>query len=85
MQEDLIIRSKYHQSLLPYIGKQLIKVITGQRRVGKSYIMKQTMMHISKADPAANIIYINKEDLSFAAIKTATDLDEYIRNNKKRV
>ena len=72
-----------HQSLLPYIGKQLIKVLTGQRRVGKSYIMKQTMMHISKADPAANIIYINKEDLAFAGIKTATDLDEYVRNNTK--
>ena len=43
----------------------------------------RSMMHISKADPAANIIYINKEDLAFAGIKTATDLDEYVRNNTK--
>lgn len=83
MQEDIIIRNKYHNSLLPYIGKQLIKVLTGQRRVGKSYILKQTMLHISKADPSANIIYINKEDLSFDSIKTATDLDEYVRSNTK--
>lgn len=83
MQDDLIIRNKYQKSLLPYIGKQLIKVLTGQRRVGKSYILKQTMLHISKTEPSANIIYINKEDLSFAAIKTATDLDEYVRSKTK--
>lgn len=83
MAEDIIIRSKYHDKLLPFIGKQIIKVLTGQRRVGKSYILKQTMLQISQDDPNANIIYINKENLAFDTIKTAADLNDYVQLNTK--
>lgn len=83
MAEDIIIRSKYHDRLLPFIGKQIIKVLTGQRRVGKSYILKQTMLQISHNDPTANIVYINKENLAFDSIKTAADLNEYVLLNTK--
>lgn len=83
MKEDIIIRSKYSDRMLPFIGKQLIKVLTGQRRVGKSYILKQTMIHISQNDPNANIVYINKENLAFDGIKTANDLNDYVVNNTK--
>jgi hypothetical protein len=31
MQENVIIRKKYLDKLIPFIGKQLIKVLTGQR------------------------------------------------------
>ena len=83
MKEDIIIRSKYSDRMRPFIGKQLIKVLTGQRRVGKSYILKQTMIHISQNDPNANIVYINKENLAFDGIKTANDLNDYVVNNTK--
>lgn len=83
MAEDIIIRSKFHDKLLPFIGKQIIKVLTGQRRVGKSYILKQTMLQISQDDPNANIIYINKENLAFDTIKTAADLNDYVQLNTK--
>ncbi|MDO9254910.1 MAG: ATP-binding protein [Bacteroidales bacterium] len=83
MKDDIIIRSKYSDKLMPFIGKQLIKVLTGQRRVGKSYILKQTMMHISQNDPSAHIVYINKENLAFESIKTAGDLHDYVLTNTK--
>ncbi len=83
MPEDIIIRSKYHDKLNPFIGKQIIKVLTGQRRVGKSYILKQTMLQISRKDPNANIVYINKENLAFDSIKTAGDLNDYVLLNTK--
>ena len=83
MPEDIIIRSKYHDKLNPFIGKQIIKVLTGQRRVGKSYILKQTMLQISRKDPNANIVYINKENLAFGSIKTAGDLNDYVLLNTK--
>jgi predicted AAA+ superfamily ATPase len=83
MPEDIIIRSKYHDKLHPFIGKQIIKVLTGQRRVGKSYILKQTMLQISRNDPNANIVYINKENLAFGSIKTAGDLNDYVLLNTK--
>ena len=55
MPEDIIIRQKYLDKLIPFIGKQLIKVLTGQRRVGKSYVLKQLMKHLHETDPNANI------------------------------
>ncbi len=81
MQEDIIIRKKYQDQLLPFHGKPLIKVLTGQRRVGKSYILKQTIQHIEQEDKSANILYINKENLVFDSIKTASDLNDYVQKN----
>src|ERR1035437_10216931 len=83
MPGDIIIRKKYQDRLLPFVRKQLIKVLTGQRRVGKSYILKQTILHINQSDPSANIIYINKENLNFDSIKTATDLNDYVLSNTR--
>lgn len=81
VQEDIIIRPKYHDQLLPFQGKQLIKVLTGQRRVGKSYILKQLIQQIEKEDQTANILYINKEDMTFDSIKNAVDLHDYVQKN----
>ena len=81
MKNDIVIREKYLNKVIPFVGKQLIKVFTGQRRVGKSYILKQTIQHIKNTDNQANIIYINKEDLIFENIKSATDLNDYVKKN----
>ena len=58
-------------------------MLTGQRRVGKSYILLQVMDEIGKRDPTAQIIYINKEDYSFEHIKTHDDLMTYLDKVKK--
>lgn len=84
MKEKIIIRQKYIDKLKPYIGKQLIKVLVGQRRVGKSYMLLQLIEEIKKQDKNANILYINKEDLHFEHIKTASDLNTYIFENTKK-
>lgn len=81
MQENIIIRKKYQDQLLPFQGKSLIKVLTGQRRVGKSYILKQTIQQIEHEDKSANILYINKENLTFDSIRTASDLNDYVQKN----
>jgi predicted AAA+ superfamily ATPase len=81
MGNEIIIREKYLNKVIPFIGKQLIKVFTGQRRVGKSYILKQTIQHIKSIDNQANIIYIDKEDFAFEHIKTAIALNDYIQKN----
>jgi len=62
----------------------VIKVLTGQRRVGKSYLLFQVINLIKEENPAAAILYINKEDLAFSFIKTADDLNEYILDNKSK-
>ena len=58
--------------------KSLIKVITGQRRVGKSYLLFQLIGQITEEEPDANIIYINLEDFEFSRLQTAEDMHSYI-------
>ena len=83
MREDIIFRDRYYDKIAPFIGKQIIKVLTGQRRVGKSYILKQIMSQVKEFDSEANIISINMEDLVFANIKAAIDLNEYVKQQTK--
>ncbi len=80
--DSAIPRPKYLKRIEPFIGKNLIKVFTGQRRVGKSYLLFQIIEEIKKKDSEAKIIYINKEDLAFAHIRNADDLNGYVLQNK---
>ena len=71
---ELIERKAYTGRVEPFIRKPLVKVFTGQRRVGKSYILYQIMSKILKEDSGANIMYINKEDTRFDFIRNYDDL-----------
>lgn len=79
-----IARKLYFNQIEPFIGKGLIKVLTGQRRVGKSYMLLQVMDEIRKSDRNARIIYINKEDYQFEAIRTHEHLMEYLKSQSKK-
>ncbi len=74
----IIQRSTYTSRIEPFMNKPIAKVFTGQRRVGKSFMLFQIMKIVLKENPNANIIYINKEDIAFDDIKTAPDLNKYI-------
>jgi len=81
---SFIPRNLYYNQIEPFIGKGLIKVLTGQRRVGKSFILFQVMNEIKNHDQDAEIIYIDKEDYQFDAIKTYVDLMNYLQTERKR-
>lgn len=78
----IVKREDYLKRVLPFIDKNLIKVFTGQRRVGKSYLLFQIMDYLLERDPQAAIVYINKEDIAFSAIQTAQDLHDYVLQQK---
>lgn len=78
-----INRNIYIDRIKPYIGKNIIKVFVGQRRVGKSYIMYQVMDELKKQNPKPNIIFIDKEKNEFESIKNHNDLLAYISSHKK--
>lgn len=80
---SIIPRSTYVERIKPFIRKGLIKVLSGQRRVGKSYLLFQIINFIQSQDPKANIIYINKENLQFDMIRDAASLNEYILAKSK--
>jgi hypothetical protein len=39
---DFVPRKDYFERLKPYIGSHIIKILTGQRRVGKSYLLHRS-------------------------------------------
>jgi len=78
MIKKYIPRNHYLKSIQPYINTNIIKVIIGQRRVGKSYFLYQIIDEIKKIDKGANIIYINKEFYEFEQIKDYHDLKNYV-------
>ncbi len=73
-----IPRPKYLDKILRYEGKGVIKVLTGQRRVGKSCILNSVEEKLRQSSPTANYIRINLEDFAFSHIKSASDLNEEI-------
>jgi len=80
----LLKRFTYLEKVAPYVGQNIIKVITGQRRVGKSYLLFQIIQWIAEQDSKASFIYINKEDLKFSFIKSASDLNNYVLENASK-
>ena len=77
----IIQRETYTSRIEPFMNKPIAKVFTGQRRVGKSFMLFQIMQLILNKEPKANIIYINKEDIAFDNIDTASALNKYIVDN----
>ena len=75
-----IYRKENLKKIEPFIDKQIIKIITGMRRVGKSYFLKQIIEQLLKRKiPRYRIIFIDKEDLEFDFIKDYTDLNSYLK------
>lgn len=79
MEETKILnRPLYTDKIFRYADKSLIKILTGQRRVGKSYILKYIAQSLKEMHPDSNIVNINLEDFAFAHIKDAATLNEEI-------
>jgi len=72
------LRSTYLKTLENYTGNSLIKVILGQRRSGKSRLMRMMIHHLIHAMnvPPRNTLYINKELHDFDFIRDAKTLME---------
>ena len=81
MIKKYIKRKYYLERIAPFMDKGIIKVIVGQRRVGKSYLLFQLMDVIKKNHKSANIIYINKELNEFDEIKNHKDLIDFVKQN----
>lgn len=80
---NYIERPIYIDRIMPYAHKDIIKILTGQRRVGKSYLLFQLMDRISALDPESQQIYINKELHEFAGIRNAEDLLDYVSKQRR--
>lgn len=74
----ILERPIYMDRITPYIDTNIIKILVGQRRVGKSYILKAVAWEVRHRNPEANIISINLEDFAFSHITDAKELNDAI-------
>lgn len=82
----MIIREKYLSKIRPFYDLDLIKVIIGIRRCGKSTILTQIIDEIkSSGISEEQIIYLNFESKRYSNIQNDDDLYSYIKEkmNKK--
>ena len=77
----MMIREKYLSKIREFYDSDLIKIITGIRRCGKSVLLKQIMNELKdngiKDD---HIIYINFEDVEYYFISDYLDLNKYVKS-----
>ena len=73
---ELVSRPNYYSKVEKFLGKGILIVLTGQRRVGKSYVMRELVQRKQTED--ANVIYIDKEKAAFDFIANYKDLVVYI-------
>ncbi|MFW5773950.1 MAG: ATP-binding protein [Tangfeifania sp.] len=80
------IRNEYTGKIADAVGNRLIKVLVGQRRSGKSYILRQVAKQlIDNGVRPENTLFINSEFTDFDFLKSYKDLDELIKLYKNEL
>jgi predicted AAA+ superfamily ATPase len=79
-------RADYADRIFTYTGNRLVKVLIGQRRSGKSYILRQLACKlIDSGINRENLLYINKEFIDFDFISNYSDLDHFVKFYKTQL
>lgn len=81
----MLKRNLYINKIKPFIDKDIIKVLTGIRRCGKSIMLKLIIEEIKSNGVEENqIININFENLKYRKLCTAESLNDYIIQNSSK-
>ena len=76
-----LVRETYLEQIRPYYDSDIIKVITGVRRAGKSMLLDTIKDELLENGIAEDkIIYLNLEDMDFDYIVNASDLNKEIKS-----
>ena len=76
----MVIRERYLKLIRPFYDQELIKVLIGIRRSGKSVILKQIIDELKENNVDDNhIIYINFEDYDYEEYTNPKKLNNYVK------
>ena len=76
-----ILRTQYMQRLIDLKGTPDIKIITGVRRCGKSYLLKSYIEYLKQGDEDINIIFVDLMDLEYEYLREYHTLYSYIESH----
>lgn len=72
-----LMRTSYVNKIAEFVGSRLVKVLVGQRRSGKSIILRQIMHELLRQGiPSSNILFISKEFIEYDSIEDYKTLEE---------
>lgn len=81
MKERIYIREKYLKKIRPFYDSDIVKVITGIRRCGKSFLLKSIISELINSSISADrIIYLPLDRRGFKNIQTPKQLEERIES-----
>lgn len=81
----MIERPAYLEQILPFIGKNIIKILVGVRRSGKSTLLGQIRDHLmANGVPASSIITMNLESAQFSHVADAKALQDYVHEQRAK-
>ena len=79
-EDNMVKREMYLKKIRPFYHLDLIKVITGIRRCGKSVLLQQIKEELlAEGVLEEQILYLNFEDYDFSFIQSGKDLHEYVK------
>jgi uncharacterized protein len=85
MEDQLVLRKDYLDRLAGWKDRtDVVKIVTGMRRCGKSTLLKQFMDILRDEGHGANIVCINFESKNFKNIKNNDDLDAFLEKHMKK-
>lgn len=83
---NMIKRELYLNKLIKWINKPVIKIISGVRRSGKSYLLRMLQnVLIERGIQEESIVYINFELLENDHLRSFDKLHDYIKTRKKEI
>ncbi len=80
MKQKILERQGYSDRIERMFGRGMIVALTGQRRVGKSCVMRRIYSRLAENEDN-HIIYIDKEKTAFDEIADYKDLETYVTKN----
>lgn len=75
---DIIVRKTYLSHIVSHLNRGMMIILVGQRRVGKSFMLRQLRQWLEDNRPGATVVYVNKELLDFSDITNAKELNDYV-------
>jgi predicted AAA+ superfamily ATPase len=77
----LISRPIYLNHIISLLDRGTMIILVGQRRVGKSFMLKQVHEWLSTNVEGANVLYISKELYAFSDITNSDELYNYVNKH----